>query len=117
MRKPAVGDTSISIIMNQRLRPPRSGRNRNVRFAISPPPRETKSGRSSTAYWTRSLFLTRHGEAVDEGDRGNGPGCGNGRDEAGGAARAAGSDKRRRRSGSCVGIYLGWADVALDLDR
>src|SRR6516164_5435954 len=86
MRKPAVGDTSISIIMNQRLRPPRSGRNRNVRFAISPPPKETKSGRSSTAYWTRSPFLTRHGEANDEGDRGDGAGCGNGRDEAGGAA-------------------------------
>ena len=34
-----------------------------------------------------------------------------------GAARAAGSDKRRRRSGSCVGIHLGRADVALDLDR
>jgi hypothetical protein len=32
-----------------------------------------------------------------EGDRGDGPGCGNGRDDAGGAARAAGRDKRRRR--------------------
>src|SRR5215467_1928351 len=50
---------------------------------------------------------TRHGEAYDEGDRGDGPSCGNGRDEAGGTARAAGSDKRRRRSGSCVGIHLG----------
>ena len=49
----------------------------------------------------------QHREASDEGDRGDGPGCGNGRDEAGGAARAAGSDKRRRRSGSCVGIHLG----------
>jgi hypothetical protein len=44
------------------------------------------------------------GDNSHEGDRGDGPGCGNGRDEAGGAARAAGSDKRRRRSGSCVGI-------------
>ena len=50
---------------------------------------------------------TRHKETVGEGDRGDGPGCGNGRDDAGGAARAAGSDKRRRRSGSCVGIHLG----------
>ena len=50
---------------------------------------------------------TRHKETVDEGNRGDGPGCGNGRDDAGGAARAAGSDKRRRRSGSCVGIHLG----------
>jgi hypothetical protein len=47
----------------------------------------------------------QHSEATDEGDRGDGPGCGNGRDEAGGAARAAGSDKRRCRSGSCVGIH------------
>ena len=31
----------------------------------------------------------------DEGDRGDGPGCGNGRDEAGGAARAAGGGARR----------------------
>src|SRR3546814_7758601 len=44
------------------------------------------------------------GDNYDEGDRGDGPGCGNGRDDAGGAARAAGSDKRRHRSGSCVGI-------------
>ena len=33
---------------------------------------------------------TRHREVTDEGDRGDGSGCGNGRDEAGGAARAAG---------------------------
>src|SRR5262245_29368420 len=33
---------------------------------------------------------SQHGEADDEGDRGDGPGCGNGRDDAGGAARAAG---------------------------
>jgi peptide-methionine (R)-S-oxide reductase len=42
-----------------------------------------------------------------KGDRCNGRGCGNGRDEADGAARAAGSDKRRRCSGSCLGIHLG----------
>jgi hypothetical protein len=47
------------------------------------------------------------GDNSDEGDRGDGPGCGDGRDDAGGAAGAAGSDKRRRRSGSCVGIHLG----------
>src|SRR5207237_4637096 len=56
-------------------------------------------------------------EADDEGDRRDGPGCGNGRDDAGGAARAAGSDKRRRRSGSCVGIRPDRDGVALDLDR
>src|SRR6266851_3582226 len=39
------------------------------------------------------------GENYHEGNRCDGPGCGNGRDDAGGAARAAGSDKRRRRSG------------------
>src|SRR5215472_12532605 len=48
-----------------------------------------------------------HKEVDDEGNRCDGPGCANGRDEVGGAARAAGSDKRRRRSGSCVGIRLG----------
>ena len=32
---------------------------------------------------------------------------GNGRDEAGGAARAAGSDKRCRRPDSCVGVAAG----------
>src|SRR5262249_30485348 len=46
------------------------------------------------------------GDNSHEGNRGNGSGCGNGRDEAGRAARAAGSDKRRHRSGSCVGIHL-----------
>src|SRR5262244_90566 len=44
------------------------------------------------------------GDNSHEGNRGNGSGCGNGRDEAGRAARAAGSDKRRHRSDSCVGI-------------
>ena len=33
------------------------------------------------------------GDDFHEGDRGNGPGCRNGRDDASGAARAAGSDK------------------------
>src|SRR6478752_2485673 len=49
----------------------------------------------------------RHNDRAEnyhESDSSDGPGCGNGRDEAGGAARAAGSDKRRRRSDSCVGI-------------
>src|SRR5262249_1705182 len=54
---------------------------------------------------------------IDEGDRGDGPGCGNGRDEVGGAPRAAGSDKRCHRSDSCIGIRPDGADVALDLDR
>jgi hypothetical protein len=47
---------------------------------------------------------TRQREADDEGVRGDGPGRVNGRDDAGGAARAAGRDKRCRRSDSCVGI-------------
>src|SRR3954447_19968969 len=55
-------------------------------------------------------------EADDEGDRGDGPGCGNGRDEAGGTAPAAGGGARQplgrelrrcRCSGSCVGIHRG----------
>src|SRR5262249_19050970 len=58
--------------------------------------------------WNISSKETNNrGDNSHEGDRGHGPGCGNGRDEAGGAPRAAGSDKRRRRSGSCVGIHLG----------
>src|SRR5207248_1574185 len=56
------------------------------------------------------------GRVTDEGDCGDGPGCGNGRDEAGGAARAAGGVARQplgrelrrcRCSGSCVGIHRG----------
>ena len=52
-------------------------------------------------------------EVTDEGDRGDGSGRGNGRDEAGGAARAAGGVARQplgrelrrcRCSGSCVGF-------------
>ena len=53
---PVAGGTSISIITSRRLRPPRSKINRNARFAISAPPRETRFGRSSTLFWTRSLF-------------------------------------------------------------
>src|SRR5438309_6864119 len=59
---------------------------------------------------------TRHREVTDEGDCGDGSGCGNGRDEAGGAARAAGGGARQpfgrelrrcRCSGSGVGIHRG----------
>src|SRR5947209_4015986 len=56
-------------------------------------------------------------EVLDEGDCGDGQGRGHGRDDAGGAARAGTGDKRRARSGTCVGIHRGRADVALDLDR
>src|SRR5215469_12342926 len=61
-----------------------------------------------------SCYLT--GEVTDEGDCGDGSGCGNGRDEAGGAARAAGGVARQplgrelrrcRCSGSRVGIHRG----------
>src|SRR5436190_1259638 len=64
-------------------------------------PTTTSSGRRGSH---RTPRQTTHEELDDEGDSGNGPGCGNGRDDASGAARAASSDKRRRRSGSCVGI-------------
>jgi NADPH:quinone reductase-like Zn-dependent oxidoreductase len=56
-------------------------------------------------------------EAGDEGDRGDGPGCGNGRDEAGGAARGAGSYKRRRRSVHASGFVpteLKWPSTWTD---
>ena len=53
---PAAGGTSISIITSRRLRLPRSKINRNAHFATSPAPRETRFGRSSTLFWTRSLF-------------------------------------------------------------
>jgi len=51
---PEIG--SISIITNQRLWLQQCNQSRIARFAISPPPRETRCGRSSTAYWTRSPF-------------------------------------------------------------
>src|SRR5262249_18732659 len=51
-----------------------------------------------------SKETNNRGENYHEGDCGDGSGRGTGRHEAGGAARAAGSDKRRHRSGSCVGI-------------
>src|SRR3954447_22690556 len=44
------------------------------------------------------------GENDHEGNRCDGPGRGNGWDEAGGTTRAEGSDKRRRGPGSCVGM-------------
>src|SRR3989442_9821788 len=56
------------------------------------------------------------GEVTDEGDFGDGSGCGNGRDEVSGAARATGGVARQplgrelrrcRCSGSCVGIHRG----------
>src|SRR6201993_4248641 len=56
-------------------------------------------------------------EASHEGDSGVGPGCGNGRDEAGGAACAAAVDKRCGRSGLCVGLRQHRAGLAFDLDR
>jgi hypothetical protein len=42
---------------------------------------------------------TRHREVPDEGDCGDGRGSRNGRDDAGGAARAGTGDKRRARTG------------------
>src|ERR1700754_3861334 len=58
--------------------------------------------------WTfqRRNISTKGGD-YHEGDRCDGPGRGNGRDDVGGAAEATGGDQRRRRSGSCVGIHLG----------
>jgi len=49
---------------------------------------------------------TRHREVTDEGDCGDGSGCGNGRDEVDGAARAAGGDKRRSCSDSRNGTLV-----------
>src|SRR5262245_38277451 len=51
------------------------------------------------------LARTRQREVTDESDRGDGSGRGYGRGEAVGAARAAGGDKRRHCSDSCVGIH------------
>src|SRR6516164_10257220 len=53
---------------------------------------------------------TGHREVTDEGDCGDGSGCGNGRDEVDAAARAAGVGRELRRcrcSGLCVGIHRG----------
>src|SRR6266576_3051775 len=85
------------------------------------PPLLSKVRSAISAAWINSTAApvgraSQHREVDDEGDRGDGPGCGNGRDEAGGAARAAGGGARRplgrelrrcRCSGSCVGIHLG----------
>src|SRR5262249_49910674 len=91
-------------------------------------------GRSAGTWWPAAVgrwhntpfVRQKEGEVGDEGNCKNGTGCGNGRDEAGGAARAPGGGARQplgrelrrcRCSGSCVGIHLGRAVVALDLDR
>src|SRR5947208_12316386 len=79
--------------------------------------RVTQQDGTGTTFVRTGTRERQNKEADDEGDRRDGPGCGNGRDDAGGAARAAGSDKRRRRSGSCVGIRPDRDGVALDLDR
>ena len=55
-----------------------------------------------THLFARTTYHTQ--EVDDEGNRCDGPSRGDGRDEAGRAARAAGSDKRRCRSDSRVGI-------------
>src|SRR5437660_8836700 len=53
--------------------------------------------------WT-TKETNKRGDDSHESNRGDGRGCGNGRDDAGGAARSADGDKRRHRSDSCVGI-------------
>src|SRR5262249_13812888 len=94
---------------------------------LSAPPRAI----SETYLWLLALYVERasyrwnissketndRGDNSHEGNRGNGPGRGIGRDEADRAARAAGSDKRRHRSDSCIGIRPDCDGVALDLDR
>src|SRR6185312_11928689 len=77
-----------------------------------PEPLLTKARSDISAAWIHSTAApvgraSQRREADDEGDRGDGSGCRNGRGEAGGAARAAGSDKRRRCSDSCIGIHGG----------
>ncbi|WP_310728566.1 hypothetical protein [Streptomyces sp. N2A] len=70
------------------------------------------AGRRSSAF-VRERHVTipattkethEQGDNSHEGDRGDGPGSRNGRNDADGAARAGASDQRCRRSGSCVGI-------------
>src|SRR6185312_7496256 len=80
--------------------------------ARRPEPLLSKARSDISAAWINSTAASvgrasQHREADDEGDRGDGSGCGNGRGEAGGAARSAGSDKRRRCSDSCIGIHRG----------
>src|SRR5581483_9708056 len=77
-----------------------------------PGPLVSKARSDISAAWINSTaapvgWASQHREAVDGGDRGDGQGCGNGRDEVDGATRAAGGDKRRPCSDSCVGIDLG----------
>src|SRR5262249_49966624 len=55
-----------------------------------------------THLFARTTYHTE--EVDDEGNRCEGPGRGKSRDEAGRAAQAARSDKRRHRSDSCFGI-------------
>ena len=60
-----------------------------------PEPLLSKARSAISAAWINSTAApvgraSQHREVHDEGDRGDGSGCGNGRDEAGGAARAAG---------------------------
>src|SRR5215469_18614109 len=86
-----------------------------------PEPLLSKARSDISAAWINSTAApvgraSQHREVNDEGDRGDGPGCGNGRDEVDGAARAAGGGARKplgrelRRcccSGSCVRIHRG----------
>src|SRR5439155_19228013 len=65
-----------------------------------PEPLLSKARSDISADWINSTAapvgrVSQHREADDEGDRGDGSGCGIGRDEAGGAARAAGGGARR----------------------
>src|SRR5438477_9852264 len=58
---------------------------------------------TALVFWMPSR-RTNRGDNSHDGNRCDGSGGGNGRDEADRAARAGGSDKRRYRSDSCVGI-------------
>src|SRR3546814_1065358 len=55
-------------------------------------------------------------EVGDESDCCDGPGCGNGRNETGGATRAAAIDQRSRRRGPCIGLRQHLTGLAFDLD-
>src|SRR4051812_16381016 len=63
-------------------------------------PGTTSAGKPKTPVQSTTRCIRRPHERYC----GDGPGCGNSRDEADRAARAGGSDKRRYRSDSCVGI-------------